>query len=281
MDVALVSCLRLSEPDPDAAPLAAALAAAGLDAAVVAWDDPAASWSAPLTVLRSAWNYPDDRDGFLQWGRRVAATSDLWNPLPVISWNSHKRYLLDLAAAGVPVTPTEILTRGSDRSLADVQAATGWTSVVVKPAISTSSWLTMRIGPDDRDRGERHLRRLVANRETLVQPYLPSVEGHGERALVWIDGTLTHAVRKHPRWHGEDEAVTGEAVPITPAEAEVANRALAVIGDPLMYGRVDVAPGPDGSPVVMELELVEPSLYFDQSEEALDRFVAAILARLG
>jgi len=281
MDVALVSCRVLPEPDPDQQPLSAALAAAGVAAAVRAWDDPDVDWSAArLTILRSAWNYPLDRDGFLDWAERVDRVSQLWNGLGVVRWNSHKRYLLDLERRGVPVTPTVLLPRGSVASLDTILERQGWREAVVKPAVSAASFGTLRVGAAEREAGEAHLQRLLAERDALVQLYLPSVEGHGERALVWIDGELTHAVRKNPRWEGEDEAVSASAVPISYPEADLARRALSAVEGPLLYARVDVAPGPRGHPVVMELELVEPSLFLLQSPAALDRFVRAIRSRV-
>ena len=282
MDVALVSCVNLPEPDPDAEPLSAALAAAGIEAEVLAWDDPGVDWTrAGLTVMRSSWNYPLQRDAFVRWAEHVASVSELWNPLPVVRWNSDKRYLLDLERQGVPVTPTMLLPRGSDVSLRSVLSERGWEEVVVKPAVSAASYKTLRVGPRTLEAGESHLRDLLAGRDVLVQQYLRSVEEHGERALVWIEGELTHAVRKDPRWAGEDESVSAYAVPISGAEAALADRAVAAAAGPIMYGRVDAAPGPDGEPVVMELELIEPSLFFPQSERALRRFVEAIRRRLG
>ena len=95
MDVALVSCARLPEPDPDAAPLTGELTAAGISSQILAWDDPAVDWSSGrLTVLRSAWNYPQHHGAFLEWAERAALHGRLWNPLSVVRWNSHKSYLL-------------------------------------------------------------------------------------------------------------------------------------------------------------------------------------------
>ena len=277
LDVALVSCRQLPEPDPDAAPLAAGLAATGISSSVLAWDDPGADWSrAPLTVLRSCWNYPRHHDAFLRWAERAAAASELWNPLPIVRWNSHKSYLLDLERRGILITPTSLLPRGSDLNLRTVMADRRWDEVVVKPAVSAASYKTIRAGRGSLDTGEAHLRDLLSDRDVLVQQYLPSVEGHGERALIWIDGELTHAVRKTPRFAGDDEAASATAVPISSTEADLARRAVAAVDGPLVYARADVAPGPAGAPVLMELELIEPSLFFAQHRPALDRFVAAI-----
>jgi glutathione synthase/RimK-type ligase-like ATP-grasp enzyme len=281
MDVALVSCLSLPEPDPDAAPLSAALTEAGIAAEVLAWDAPGVDWSrARLTLLRSSWNYPRRPEAFLAWAEAAARVSELWNPLHVVRWNVHKSYLLELENRGVPIAPTVFLPRGSTATLADVSAARGWGEVVVKPAVSAASFRTMRVDARGMEAGEGHLRALVAERDVLIQQYLPSVEGYGERALIWIDGELTHAVRKSPRFLGEDEMVSERAVEISAAEADLARRVVDAVDGPILYGRVDVAPGPENHPVLMELELIEPSLFFPQCGRALDRFVAAVGRRL-
>jgi len=279
IDVALASCQRLPEPDPDEALLLAALRAAGLRTEVLAWDDPAADFSsARLTLLRATWNYAQRPEHFADWLTRTAAASALWNPLPVVRWNLHKRYLLDLARAGVSVAPTHLVPRGSVERLADLAASRGWTDVVVKPAVSAGSRLTLRARADT-ERGEAHLRALVGREDALVQPYLPAVEGYGERALIFIDGELTHAVRKGPRFAGDAESVTGPLA-VSDDEAALAHAVLAAAPAPVLYARVDVAPGSDGVPVLMELELIEPSLFCAQGPRALERLVKAIETRL-
>jgi hypothetical protein len=284
MDVALATCRVLPEPDTDEAPALGALRAAGLHAEALAWDDPGADFSAArVTVLRATWNYPDDPRRFLAWVERTAAVTELWNPLTTVRWNLHKGYLLELERAGVPVVPTELIRRGEATALAEILAERGWSDAVIKPAVSNASRLTVRSGPETIGAGEAHLRGLAAQEDVLVQPYVASVEGYGERSLVWIDGEITHAVRKSPRLVSQHEAVTGP-LPVSAAEAEVAGAALAVAlaagrGDELLYARIDLAPGPDGTPQVMELELIEPSLFFPFSPAALDRFVRAVARR--
>jgi hypothetical protein len=278
VDIALVTCVELPEPDRDMAPLEAAVRAAGLSCAVAAWDDPAVDWSQfRLVLLRATWNYPLKRAEFLDWAARVEAVARLWNPLALVRWNSHKRYLLDLEARGIPIAPTVLVPRGSGLTLGEILDARDWDEVVIKPAVSAGSFRTVRTSRTQLRQGEAHLRDLVSERDVLVQQYLPAVEGHGERALVWIDGALTHAVRKSPRFEGDREQVSPIAMSIAPSEAALAERVLACVDMPMLYGRVDVAPGPDGRPVVMELELVEPSLFFPQSPAALDRMVRALL----
>jgi hypothetical protein len=282
MEVALATCKVLPEPDPDAEPLLEALREAGIDAGTAAWDDPEFDWSKPaLTLLRSTWNYPRHPEAFLAWAERVARVSSLWNPIDVVRWNLHKGYLLDLERRGVPVVPTLVVRRGEATPLSSILDERAWSDVVVKPAVSAASYRTERFSRRDVAAGEAHLRSLASERDVLVQPYLPSVEGYGERSLVWVEGALTHAVRKTPRFSGQHEAVWGSAFPIAPAEAALAERAVASVTGRLLYARIDVAPGPSGSPVVMELELIEPSLFFGQGPAALERYVGGVKARLG
>jgi glutathione synthase/RimK-type ligase-like ATP-grasp enzyme len=278
MRIALVSCTRLSKPDEDEEPLVAALHAAGVEVAVLPWDRPDVDWSAfDAAVLRSTWNYHRAPAAFLDWLDATAAVTALHNPAPIARWNAHKRYLLDLAEAGVAVTPTVLLRAGDSTPLAAVLRSRGWDDVVVKPAISAGSFGTRRVRPAESDAGEAHLRGLLATEDALIQPYLPSVEGHGERALVWIAGEVTHAVRKRPRFAGDGESVT--LVPVEPDERDFAVRVLAPYAASLLYARVDMARDATGRPCLMELELIEPSLFLRRHPPALERLAAAI-ARL-
>ncbi len=285
----IATCRPLPEPDPDENLLLAALAARGVAARMVAWDDTGESWENGATLIRSTWDYVHHLDQFLRWIDR-AARGLLWNPAAVLRDNVHKSYLLRLAAAGVAVTPTVLATRGSRRSLSDVVTAARWDDVVVKPAVGAGSFATHRLQDVSSPESRRLFDELLARHDMLIQPYLDSVEGHGERALVWIDGAFTHAVRKTPRFAADVEVVS-EALPIAADERAVAEHALAAalagagggagvdIHD-LLYARVDVARDARGRVVVMELELVEPSLFLLQSPPALERFVTAIAARL-
>jgi glutathione synthase/RimK-type ligase-like ATP-grasp enzyme len=277
MDVILVTASSLPRPDEDDRPLRASLAALGVAAETRAWDDPHVDWGgARACVIRSTWNYVRHHDAFLAWAERCAAVTRLWNPLPILRWNYHKRYLLELAQAGLSVVPTRIVTPGDPSDLA--QLAADFSEVVIKPAISAGSFGTVRVArPDFATVGQAHLDGLLgAAHDVLVQPFMSSVEGYGERALVWIDGALTHAVRKSPRFVGDPQWIS-DAVPIAPDEAVLAEAILAVAArQPLLYARVDLARDERGRPCLMELELIEPSLFLDRSPAALARMAGAI-----
>jgi len=270
----VATCRPLPEPDPDEAPLAEALAAAGFDAAWLAWDDPAADWDAPIpTIVRATWNYPQHLDAFLAWLARAAAAAPLFNPLAVCRANLRKRYLLELAARGVPIVPTTLVERGQTLDLTSIDAP----RIVLKPEIGAASQDAAVFAPSD-PAAARHLASLTARGAALVQPYVRSVEDHGERSLVWIDGALSHAIRKTPRFTGDSERVDGP-FEIADDERAVALAALASYGD-LLYGRVDLARDDAGRPLIMELELVEPSLYFAHDPGSAARFAAGLARRL-
>ncbi len=270
----------LPEADPDEAMFLEALEAAGLEPRLANWDGPGVDWSAArLAVIRSTWNYFQQRQAFVEWAERTARETRLWNPPEVVAWNAHKAYLLELARAGVPVAPTELLPAGQGARLTDVMSVRGWPRAVVKPAVSASSYRTLPVEGGNLDEGEAHLAELLADADVLVQPYVPSVEHYGERAVIWIDGKFTHAVRKSPRF-AEDEESVSDALPIAGDELEVARAALSQVREPLLYARVDLARDPDGHPMVMELELIESSLYLLQSPSAMERLVNAIQARV-
>jgi glutathione synthase/RimK-type ligase-like ATP-grasp enzyme len=279
IDVAVASCLVLPEPDADLPLLLEALRTAGLSAEAMAWDDPGADFGgARLALLRSTWNYSEQPDRFLAWVDRVAARSGLWNGPETVRWNVHKRYLLELEGQGVPIVPTLLVPRGSTTTLDELARSRGWSEVVVKPAVSAGSRSTLRASRGS-PVGEAHLRWLASHEDVLVQPYFASVEGHGERAIVWIDGEPTHAVRKAPRFLGDAESLS-TPVPIAEDEARLARHAVGAAPGPLLYARIDLARDEHGASRLMELELIEPSLFFAQAPQALDRYVAGVRRRL-
>jgi O-ureido-D-serine cyclo-ligase len=285
----IATCRPLPEPDADEAPLGAALAAGGFAAELVAWDDPSADWDAAIpTIVRSTWNYPFAIEAFAAWIDRAAGAAPLWNPPDVLRGNLYKRYLLELAARGVAVVPTAVVERGQRCDLAGAArafaahrpgSAGAAPALVIKPEVGGGSIGTRWFAADD-PAAQDHLAQLTAHAAALVQPYIVSVDDYGERALVWIDGELSHAVRKAPRFLGDAESVTGPFA-IADDERAIAEAVLAPIADRILYGRVDLARDAAGQPLVMEVELVEPSLFFAYQPGSVERYVAALRRRLG
>jgi len=281
--VALVTCAELPDLDADDRLLLEPLRRLGIHAEPAVWDDPDVDWSGyDLAVLRSTWDYPTRRGEFVDWAHRVPR---LANPAAVVAWNTDKRYLADLAAAGTPVVATTWLEPGRPWS----PPRSG--EVVIKPAVGAGSLDAGRYDLTDPDHhrlaGELVTRLHAAGRVAMVQPYLSAVDAYGETALLFLGGAYSHAVRKGPLLTGPQEAIDGlykveDISPRVPSAAEraVAERALAVAPGPLLYARVDLIPAADGEPVVVELELAEPSLFLGYADGAVDRFATAIAAEI-
>jgi glutathione synthase/RimK-type ligase-like ATP-grasp enzyme len=283
-DVRFVTAAQLPAPDPDTAPLAAELRDRGLRVAIDDWRDPNVDWAgAPLTVLRSPWDYVERLDEFLAWAEHTATVSALWNPFALIAWNTHKAYLLELASAGAPVVPSVLLPRHSAAALDGIADAQGWNTVVVKPAVGIGAQGAGRfeLGAPD---GQAHLDDLLTRGDVLVQPYAPEIAEQGELSLVCVDGVVTHAVRKipragdfriHERYGGALEAAAPSA-----ALRELGARVVAALPTPTLYARVDVV-SLAGQWHVLEVEVTEPRLYLEFGPAAATTaLVDAIVARM-
>lgn len=274
--IALASGRAYQKIDADLPRIVNAAAARGLDAEIAVWDDDV-DWSAyDVVVVRSCWDYLDRRADFLAW---AATVPNLLNPADVLTWNTDKVYLRELADAGVPVIDTRWDVRRGD----DLPDAAGeW---VVKPTISGGGKDTARW--DDPDDVFAHSEELIAaGRTAMVQPYVPSVDSEGETALIYFGGRFSHAIRKGPllergegvRQDRDQREVISPRAP-TAAQEEVAQQVLAAIpsslgrADALAYARVDLVTDTNGVPRLIELELTEPSLFLDHAEGGAERLV--------
>jgi len=276
--IAIATC-EGENVDIDSPILLEALQNAGLDAALCIWDDASVNWNSfDLTVLRSTWDYAPRREEFLAWARKVPR---LVNPYEVITYSTDKHYLADIAAKGHRIVASEVC---------DVGAATIFPGgdFVVKPSVGAGSIDAERYSPNDHDIARQHVARLHgAGRDVLIQPYIDSVDEIGERALVYIDGTFSHAMTKGAMLNvtqldrnalfrrEQMETAVGE-----PEALNVADGVLKDLGfDNLLYARVDLVMTDSGW-AVMELELVEPSLFLSFHQPAAERLAQAIKRRI-
>ncbi|MCL1634622.1 hypothetical protein M2650_08260 [Luteimonas sp. SX5] len=296
--IALATAIAATGLDDDMPSLLAACARAGLSAQALAWDDPTVSWHRfDAVLLRSPWDYTERLSEFLAWCERVDRVSRLLNPLPVLRWNTDKHYLAQLAARGVPVVPS-VFVEPDMEPMPSLQAFLAGHpdagEFVVKPAVSAGSRDTQRYSRAQEFAAANHVGRLLdAGRSVLLQPYLASVDRDGETALMHFDGEFSHAIRKGPLLRpdqGATEALfAAEAiVPRTPGDDEkalardvlAAMSQLLTLDAPLPYARVDLIRDADGAPRLLELELCEPSLFFDHAPGSADAFVKLLAERL-
>lgn len=264
----------------DDQPLVEAFAARGAEVATPAWDEPGVDWAAfDVALLRTPWDYHHHRDRFLAWVEAAATVTRVVNPPAVVRWNTHKSYLRDLP---VPQPPTRWL-RDAD-ALPEVLSAAGWPRAFLKPAVGATAEGTLRFAVDAAGvaAAVAHARAALATvDELLLQPYLPSVETRGERSAVVIDGAVTHWVRKLPvpgdyRVQDDYGATDAPHAP-SPAEEGLVAAVLPLLPAGARYARVDWLLGDDGAPLLVELELVEPCLFFRHGPHAADRLAATVL----
>jgi O-ureido-D-serine cyclo-ligase len=300
--IALVTARAALAIDPDLPPLVEALQRAGASVSTPCWDDAAVDWSSfDLAVLRSTWNYVERIGEFLAWARRCAQQTRLFNPPALLEWNTDKHYLQHLHRAGVAVVPTRYVEPGADPGQSLRQFLAGgpdslsvgrhcdFDQFVVKPSIGAGSRDAARYRRSDADSALAHLSRLVAteDRSAMLQPYLAGVETSGETALIYYDGVPSHAFRKGPLLRLDAGLVEGLFAPeeISAREAADDERLLAAAAHAAipferpLYARIDMIRDERGAPVILELEMTEPSMFFAHAPGSADRLAALLIAR--
>lgn len=277
--VAIATCRDLYVDD-DTPLLLTAVSHYDMSVDLVAWDDQNYNWSATdLVVIRSTWDYTNDVTAFREWARSVPR---ILNSADMVAWNTDKHYLGVLAAAGVATIPTTFADCGVVPIFPDGD-------FVVKPCVGAGSKDAARYSAAEHHHAAEHVRRLHdAGRDVIVQPYVSSIDVDGEMAYVFIDGALSHVMRKGAMLNSKEEDRSGlfRAEQMSRAESDhdalaLAHRVLDVAqASEALYARVDLCRR-DDQWVLMELELTEPSLFLVFAPEAADRFAAAIAARVG
>ncbi|HXD74790.1 MAG TPA: hypothetical protein VN628_13675 [Vicinamibacterales bacterium] len=259
----------------DDRPFHDALRARGIPFIEAVWDDPAVDWpSFDAVLIRTTWDYQEKRDAFVAWAGRLPVP--LHNPIDIVGWNTHKSYLRDLEARGVPIVPTEWLARGTSPDIASLCADRGWARAFLKPCVGATSRETLRFAAGD-PAAQRHADRLLAREDLMLQPYLSRVETEGEMSAIFIEGELTHAVRKVPvpgDYRVQDDFGAND-YPIEFPDVPLARAAIDAVGRRLLYARADFLRSDEGLQLT-ELELVEPSLFFRHGRHAADRLADAI-----
>lgn len=270
-----------ADHDEDLPLITDSLTEVGIHVETVAWDDADVRWDDfDIAIIRSTWDYCDRVDEFRSWAVRTGQRSRLYNSADVVAWNSEKTYLRDLDRAGVRIVPTRFYEPGTEF----IEPAGDY---VVKPAVGAGAKDAARYGAGEPGDPVAHVRSLHdRGSAVLVQPYLRSVDEHGERALVLIRGRFSHAMKKGPvltSGSGIDDRRQAhpDIARYEPdrSEVELAEHAISVApasAGSLLYARADVVTGEDGEPCVMELELIEPNLFFKHEPKALGGFATAV-----
>ncbi len=284
-DIAFATSRDYAALAPDDRLAADRLRALGAVVRPVIWtDDDASLEGCGSVIIRSCWDYHLAPAQFLAWTRSASDHGvNVWNSPVIVGWNTDKGYLREVAAGGVAIPETVWLERGATSDLAGILADRGWDRAVVKPAISATAWRTFVTQPASAAGDQPALDEVLRHSGALVQRFVDGIERDGEWSLIYFDGVFSHAVVKRPV-PGDfrvQEQFGGWAEPRMPAGAllEQAGHALRQAPERPLYARVD---GVDvgGRFTVMELELIEPSLFLGTDAQAADRFARAILARV-
>ena len=275
--------LATSEDHPDLTPedraVVEALAVRSIDAAPLVWSTtPPERVEQELVVIRSCWDYHHRPQEFLAWADAVSARGvRVLNAPATLRRNAHKQYLLELEAAGAAIVPTHLARGGDGTPLATIAQAFGTDALVIKPAVSASSFHTARL--DAREAGSEHtFRAAVEARDTLVQPFLDAIT-QGELSLIFLGGRFSHAVIKRAMTGDfrvqEEYGGSTEPLALSAALIEQAARVLNLFDAKTLYARMDGIEQ-DGRFVLAEAELIEPHLFLGSSPGGIERFAAAI-----
>ena len=252
----------------------------------LAWTRGDADWAAfDAVYLAATWDYPDDPDAFLTVLERIERSSaTLVNPIELVRWNIPKTYLRDLEARGAAIVPSHWYARFDECGLDDEFEAFDTERLIVKPVVSTNADNTFLIDRPVDPAAIDTMRSVFADRAFVVQPFIAAIRDEGEFSLFYIGGALSHGIRKVPKRgdfrvqeeHGADiRAVKPDAV-----LRRVADAVMALVQPTPLYARCDFVRDACGTFRVMELELIEPSLYLRMDVDAPARFARAFDAHV-
>lgn len=263
----------------------AALERQGLKVGRKDWADPAYDWTqCRAAVFRSTWDYFHRFAEFAPWLARVSQSTRLFNEASLIHWNIDKHYLGALAESDINIVPTLFIERGDPRSLAHIVAESGWEDVILKPTVSGAARHTYRFHALDSERHECTFGELVEQEAMMLQPFQRSILEQGELSLMVIDGQYTHAIRKTAKAGDfrvqDDHGGTVHRFEPSADEILFAEAAVAAVPFDVLYARVDLIRDNDGALAIMELEMIEPELFFRFCPEAADKLAAGIARRL-
>ena len=287
MHIALATCTKLPDWEVDDRPLFEAFSERDVQISHPAWDDASIDWSAfDACLIRTTWDYQEKHEAFIAWAEQVDQVTRLFNPVSIVRWNTHKTYLRDLAERGAPIAPTVWLDAGSTVDVKEIVKSHGWDRAFIKPFIGSTSRETLRFDADEEglSAAQAHLDRLLPNEGVMIQPYLERVETEGELSAIFIDGEITHTVRKIPVLGDyrvqDDFGATDEPIVFGDAELALARQIVSLVEGELLYGRVDFLRDDSGHLCLSELELVEPSLFFRHGRRAASLLAEALCRRL-
>ncbi len=248
----------------------------------VSWRSPTVKWDDyDMVIIRSPWDYQQAADEFITVLETIDASSAvLWNPIDVVRWNVRKTYLQELYDRGITIVPTQFVQSPTDSQIRGMFEVFETDQIIIKPVVGANANDTFWLRSDSSASDLQQIELLYSGRLALLQPFIPSVIEYGETSLIFFDGEHSHSVLKTPKAGDfrvqEEHGSRIQSIAPDSALIEFSRRALAPIPQRTLYSRVDLVNLPNGQPAVMELELIEPSLYLCYDADSATRFADAI-----
>jgi glutathione synthase/RimK-type ligase-like ATP-grasp enzyme len=279
--IAFVTYSTNPEFAPDDLEVVHALNLRGVQVQAIPWDGNFTDWNSfDLVILRSCWNYHLHPKKFLLWLNDLQTNQvNLLNPVSTVRWNLHKKYLAELDRQGVRLPPTQWLIKGATINLKELLQQKGWSKAVVKPAISATAHNTFVVSVEDIEQHQPIMNQLLDQSDLLIQKFVPEIK-QGEYSLIFFHKKFSHAVLKKPK-PGDFRVQNdfgGSYSSIEPSDELIKQAAsiLTHIPEPLLYARVDGVLV-NGQFLLMELELIEPVLFFNHAPHSVGPFVDLLL----
>lgn len=279
--IAFLSYDQITGFPADDEPVVAELSRRGITARAVPWKSTEVDWrDFQGVVVRSCWDYHLDPEAFSVWMDHVDQMSiPVFNSTSIIRWNLHKRYLEELGRRGIAVPQTRYIDRGSRIDLVDLMDEMNWQKAVVKPCISASGYKTFVINASTARAQTDTVNEFLQTNDFLIQEYVDEVVRDGEMSLVYFDRKYSHCVLKEAR-PGDfrvQEIYGGKTKTHIPGKEilDFGEDILRLVDGDLLYARVDCVLR-NGEPCLMELELIEPVLFFGHDAASGGRFADAV-----
>ncbi len=233
----------------------------------VSWSDPEFDWSSTRYVLfRTTWDYFDRAEEWKNWLAHVSQQTQLINTHDTVLWNMDKHYLKDLMTQGINVPQIRYIEIGEKVILSDLVNEMNEEVVILKPCFSASARHTYKISDAVSETLEQTFQELIQEEAMMLQPFQHSVPLKGEVSMMIMGGEFTHAVLKKPKqgdFRVQDD-FGGSVELYQPSQEEIAFAEKAVAACPVrpIYARVDIIEDNDGQLALIEIELIEPELWF-------------------
>jgi len=281
MKIAILTCEKLPDLNPEDQNIITELAKHNIEAKAVIWDDKTVNWTDyDYLIFRNTWDYFEKETEFKIWLNQIEKLGiKTLNPIAIIQQNIHKFYLRDLQKLGVTILPTVFIDKTNHLNLTEL-IPSHWKRAVIKPAFSAGSYLTEVFNVSEIQAINEKYKSIATEKELLLQEFMPEIQTIGETSFIFFNKKFSHAVNKKPV-DGDFRVQSlfgGQYTLVQPNTTliEKAQKIVNTFPDHLLYARVD------GIIInselhLMEIECIEPDLYFNLSENALERFVTEIV----